>query len=208
MNLQDPYDWWERTYEGASAEELPWFSPTPDHDLLPTLQKYAPKPGTALDLGSGPGTHAIALARLGWQVTAVDISPSAIRMASRFAQQAAVQVNFQPANILTFRPNPSSFDLVHDRGFLHTLEPAEWPKWLNLVAAALKVGGLLMAKEFTYDPVRHDGPRGFTKAELQSILDERFMIESIEDSWYAGPSFRHAAILLLARRKADSEVRV
>jgi SAM-dependent methyltransferase len=203
MNSRDPYAGWERTYEWTSPEDLPWFSPTPDHDLITTLQKYAPKPGAALDLGSGPGIHAIALAKLGWQVTAIDISPSAIRMASRFARQAAAQVNFQAANILTFRPNPGSFDLVHDRGFLHTLEPAEWPKWVNLVATALRVGGVLIAKEFTYDPVNHYGPRGFTKPELQSILDERFKIESIEDSWYPGPRFRHAAILLITRRTAS-----
>jgi 2-polyprenyl-3-methyl-5-hydroxy-6-metoxy-1,4-benzoquinol methylase len=199
--LSDPSSWWAATYEGVKPEDLPWFSPTPDPDLLTTLERCAPKPGVALDLGSGPGIHAIALAKIGWKVTAVDVSPGAIRMASKFAEEAGVKVDFQRANALTFRAKPSSFDLVHDRGFLHTLDPSEWPVWVDLVATALKPSGLVIAKEFKYNPSRRYGPRGFTKSELMQVLDNRFTLESLEESTFRGPRFAPPAFLLTARRK-------
>jgi SAM-dependent methyltransferase len=182
---------------------LPWFSPVPDPDLLGTLDRLAPKPGVALDLGSGPGIHAIALAKRGWKVTAVDISPGAIRMASKFAEEARVKVDFQRANILDFEPTPNSFDLVHDRGFLHTLDQSEWPVWLNLVATALKPSGLVIAKEFLHNPRRHFGPRGFTRSELRNVLDDRLKIESLEEASFRGPRLAAAAFLLIARRQSN-----
>lgn len=199
--MSDSSSSWAATYEGVRPEDLPWFSPTPDPDLLSALDRYAPKAGVALDLGSGPGIHAIALAKHGWRVTAVDVSPGAIKMASRFAEEAGVKIDFQRANALAFQPKPSSFDLVHDRGFLHTLDPSEWPAWVNLVATGLKPNGMIMAKEFTYNPERRYGPRGFTKSELLSVFDDRFRIESLEESTFRGPRFAHTAFLLIGRRK-------
>lgn len=199
--MSDPYSWWAATYEGARPEDLPWFSPTPDPDLVTALDRFAARPGVALDLGSGPGIHAIALAERGWTTTGVDISPGAIKMASRLAKEAGVKIDFRMTNVLAFQPRPRSFDLVHDRGFLHTLDPSEWPVWVRLVATALKPGGLVMAKEFTYNPKRHFGPRGFTKSELQNVLDDRFKIESLEESSFPGPKIAPAALLLIARRR-------
>jgi len=195
--------WWKehRAYEGVRPEDLPWFSPTPDPDLSASFERFGANPGLALDLGSGPGIHAIALAKRGWEVIAVDISPGAIRMAVQFAEEAGVKIDFLNADVLSFQLGSSSFDLVHDRGFLHTLESPEWKKWTDLAATALKPGGLLFAKEFAYDPNRSFGPRGFTKLELENVLDNRFTIESIQEGRFLGPSFVHTAFLLIARRK-------
>jgi len=201
--LSESYGWWKEAYEGVRPEDLPWFSPKPDPDLSASLERFGAKPGLALDLGSGPGIHAIALAKRGWKVVALDISPGAIRMASQFAEEADVEIDFRNVDVLSFQPRPSSFDLVHDRGFLHTLESREWKKWTDLVATALKPDGLLFAKEFAYNPNRSEGPRGFTKLELENVLDNRFTIETIQEGRFSGPSFAHSTFLLIARRKPD-----
>ena len=122
-------------------------------------------------------------------------------MASQFAEEAGVKIDFRNADVLSFQPRSGSFDLVHDRGFLHTLESRDWKKWTDLAAAALKPGGLLFAKEFAYNSNRYEGPRGFTKLELENVLDNRFTIESIQEGTFRGPPFAHAAFLLIARRK-------
>ena len=201
--MPDSNSSWKEAYERVRPEDLPWFSATPDPDLSASLERFDAKPGLALDLGSGPGIHAIALAKRGWKVIALDISPGAIRMASQFAEEAGVKIDFRNADALSFQPRPSSFDLVHDRGFLHTLESREWKKWTDLAAAALKPGGLLFAKEFAYNPNRYEGPRGFTKLELENVLDNRFAIESIQEGTFRGPRFAHTAFLMIARRKRN-----
>ena len=199
--MSESNGWWREAYDRVKPEDLPWFSPTPDPDVLAALERLRAEPGVALDLGSGPGIHAIALAKMGWKVIALDISLGAIRMASQFAQEAGVKIDFRNADVLSFQPGPGSFDLVHDRGFLHTLESRDWKKWTDLAATALKPSGLLFAKEFAYDPNRNEGPRGFTKLEFEAVLDNRFTIESIRVGRFRGPSFAHAALLLIARRK-------
>ena len=112
-----------------------------------------------------------------------------------------MKVDFQRASALAFQAGPRSFGLVHDRAFLHTLDPSEWPTWVDLIAIALKPSGLMIAKEFAHNPNRHYGPRGFTKSELLQVLDERFRIEEFKESAFRGPRFAHAAYLLIGRRK-------
>jgi hypothetical protein len=72
-----------------------------------------------------------------------------------------------------------------------------------LVARVLKLGGLVIAKEFIYNPKRHFGPRGFTKPELLSVLDDRFRIQSLDESSFRGTRLAAAAFLLIARRESN-----
>jgi len=121
-------------------------------------------------------------------------------MARRFAVESGVEINFITEDVLAYRPKPASYDLVHDRGFLHTVRPSSWPVWANLVATALKPSGLLIAKEFDYDIDRDFGPRGLTERELRNILDSRFAVVSIERSHFHGSGTAPAAWLVIARR--------
>ncbi|MBW6517732.1 MAG: class I SAM-dependent methyltransferase [ANME-2 cluster archaeon] len=105
---------WDDIYKGAKPEYLPWFSPEPDTDIMQLIDKLVP--GRALDMGCGPGIHSIALAKRGWHVTALDISPGAITMAEELAKKAGVDVDFRVIDVLTFEPD-GKFDLVLDQGF-------------------------------------------------------------------------------------------
>jgi 2-polyprenyl-3-methyl-5-hydroxy-6-metoxy-1,4-benzoquinol methylase len=51
-------------------------------------------PGSALDLAAGPGRHAIELAGRGFNVTAVDLSPTLLSVAERGATEAGVDIRF------------------------------------------------------------------------------------------------------------------
>jgi SAM-dependent methyltransferase len=69
-------------YKQQEVESLPWFNPELDDDLEKALDELGLRSGSALDLGTGPGTQAIHLARRGFAVTATDISEAAIHLAS------------------------------------------------------------------------------------------------------------------------------
>jgi 2-polyprenyl-3-methyl-5-hydroxy-6-metoxy-1,4-benzoquinol methylase len=70
---------WEELYQQQEIESLPWFNPELDDDLENALDEIGLQRGSALDLGTGPGTQAMELARRGFTVTATDISEAAIR---------------------------------------------------------------------------------------------------------------------------------
>jgi methylase of polypeptide subunit release factors len=70
-------------YREQKVESMPWFNPDLDPDLVLALNRLNLHTGTALDLGTGPGTQAIALAERGFKVTATDISATAVQQAQR-----------------------------------------------------------------------------------------------------------------------------
>lgn len=76
-------------------------------------------PGTALDLGAGEGSDAIRLARLGYQVDAIDASPVACEKAERFARAEGVRLSIRCEPIETADLTADTYDLVLMNGCLH-----------------------------------------------------------------------------------------
>ncbi len=101
-------------------------------------------PGTALDLGCGEGGDAIWLAGLGWRVTAVDLSVTALDRAAADAATAGVaeRIDFQRHDLAVTFPS-GAFDLVSAQ-YLHS--PVEFPRdrVLRAAASAVTHGGLLL----------------------------------------------------------------
>lgn len=77
------------------------------------------EPGIALDLGAGEGADAIRLARLGYQVHAIDASPVACEKAERFAHAEHVHVSFRCEPMETAELTAATYDLVLMNGCLH-----------------------------------------------------------------------------------------
>jgi 2-polyprenyl-3-methyl-5-hydroxy-6-metoxy-1,4-benzoquinol methylase len=75
---------WEEHY--GAAERI--WSGRANATLVDVVQDLPP--GTALDLGCGEGGDAVWLALRGWQVTAVDVSRTALQRAGRHADEAGV----------------------------------------------------------------------------------------------------------------------
>ena len=89
------------------------------HITRQTLRELADRPsGTALDIGAGEGADAIRLARLGYEVTAVDISVAAGEKIERFAAEAGVNVRVQVADIARYQFD-DAYDVVICNGVLH-----------------------------------------------------------------------------------------
>ncbi|MGV8977307.1 MAG: class I SAM-dependent methyltransferase [Cellulomonas sp.] len=103
-------------------------------------------PGTALDLGTGEGRHALWLASLGWDVTAVDFSIEALRTA-RSSQSAhgpgpAGHIDWVHADLLTYVPEPGSKDAVLMM-YIH-LPQDDRRALVQRAARALAPGGTLL----------------------------------------------------------------
>ncbi|WP_221584712.1 bifunctional NAD(P)/FAD-dependent oxidoreductase/class I SAM-dependent methyltransferase [Microbacterium sp. G2-8] len=107
-------------------------------------------PGTALDVGAGEGGDAVWLAGNGWRVQGVDVSATAVRRASVFAQERGVDVDFRVGDGAA--SVDGTFDLVLTT-FLHSWEP-DFPRIRLLREAASRVapGGHLLAVSHAAPP--------------------------------------------------------
>jgi 2-polyprenyl-3-methyl-5-hydroxy-6-metoxy-1,4-benzoquinol methylase len=73
---------------------------------------YFPFPCRVLDVGCSVGREAIALAKQGYRVTGVDISPTLIEVARRNAIEQGARVTFKRTDGLAIDGQDSSFDLA------------------------------------------------------------------------------------------------
>lgn len=153
-------------YRDARPEDLPWYHDEPDPDLIALLRDVLPASGArVLDLGAGPAVHSIALATWGHRVVAIDAVPEARAMALDLAAKRGVGIDYRVGDAIRQTPE-GPFDLVFDRGFLHTLEPADRPLWRSAVVRALAVGGAVVLKCFDTRPPRGYGPPGLTACDI------------------------------------------
>ena len=119
---QRQFPGWDAMYQHQAIETMPWFYRELDDDLRQALDQLGLRNGSALDLGTGPGTQAMQLARRGFTVTATDISEAAIQLAHEKAEAQGLSITWQQDDILATRLS-GPFDLIFDRGCFHVLPP-------------------------------------------------------------------------------------
>ncbi len=165
----------------------------------------------ALDLGCGEGRHTILLARRGWEVTANDLAPLALRAARARARRAGVRARFEAGNALDLRFPAGRFDLVLDYGCFHHVVKRDWPRYLGEITHVLRPGGHLLLSVFSTKFKHHAGERRrrdwivhrnhydrfFTAAGIRRAFGRRFEVRSILEERNGLDGFHHA--LLRAR---------
>jgi SAM-dependent methyltransferase len=126
-------DGWDERYRAA---DLVW-TERPNTFLAEILADAVP--GRALDVAAGEGRHAVWLASLGWQVTAVDFSAVGLDRAQAWAESKglAARLTTVVADVATYQPEPDSFDLAL---FAYVQLPAE----ARTVAIRNAAGGVVV----------------------------------------------------------------
>ncbi|HUG90402.1 MAG TPA: class I SAM-dependent methyltransferase [Planctomycetaceae bacterium] len=128
---------WDAKYAGRSVPA----QLAPDEWLVENVLSLPP--GRALDLACGIGHNAVWLARRGWTVDAVDISPAGLRLAAGLAGRNKTSVNWIAADLDAFTPAAGACDLVLVFRFLDRV------RLPRLIESALAAGGLLIYETFT-----------------------------------------------------------
>ena len=148
-NINDLYDMLDARFPSASFDwmyadrpQAPFIAQNelPDENLVAFLEAY-PAPARALELGCGEGRNAICMAGKGIEVTAIDISPVAVRHAKKIAKQHRVNVNFLAENIFKIELECHRYSFVYDSGCFHHLTPHRRLSYLDLLDRALVPGG-------------------------------------------------------------------
>jgi SAM-dependent methyltransferase len=139
LTARDARDLWEGMY--SSGHGHVW-SGRPNAALVDAVADLVP--GTALDLGCGEGGDVLHLARLGWRVTGVDVSDTAVARAAAHAARAGVgeRTRFERLDLGPEFPG-GTFDLV-TAAFLHSFAFLDRTAVLARAARAVAPGGSLL----------------------------------------------------------------
>ena len=161
-----PAEHWEARYAGADRR----WSGMPNQTTTAVLVAVVPPPtpgAKVLDIGCGEGADVVWLAEHGWEVTGVDISPTAIGRCERAAKNRGVAeyVDLKVMNIAEEEMPEGPFELVV-ASFLHS--QAELPRIEILRDGAQRVapGGHFVTVSHTapppwstHDPADFAGPK-------------------------------------------------
>lgn len=172
QSLEERYG--QAAWDARYSESDRLWSGNPNPRLVEHIN--AIEPGTVLDVGAGEGADAVWLARQGWQVTALDVSPVALARTRQHALDAGVSVTTQQHDLLSNDPLPGTYDLVSAQFWHPPLE--RFTDFRDVIGAAVRPGGLLLVVGHHPD----DLPTGlrdghghekllFTPDQVVSLLD-------------------------------------
>ena len=176
---EHPDFWCKRFGEGIT----PWDAGKVPDDFAAFVARQ-PTPLNTLIPGCGSAWEAAHLAALGWPVTALDFSPTAITRAREVLASAAPQGNFLRGaldlvcdDFFKWQP-PTAPALIYERAFLCAIPRKLWPDWGRRVAELLPPGGLLAGYFFLCDQAKGP-PFGILPEQLDELLRANF--ELLED---------------------------
>ncbi|HLW68214.1 MAG TPA: class I SAM-dependent methyltransferase [Gemmataceae bacterium] len=170
---------WDERYR--QPDQAPWDTGRPSAELERQLAKRKLAPCRAIELGCGTGTNAVWLAQQGFDVTGIDLSPTAIERAKAKATEAGVQVRFLQADVFALLDLGPAFPFFFDRGCYHVVRRVNAAGFLRTLQSITATGaeGLVLtgnAKE-PHSP----GPPVVTEAEIRAELGGAFEIVSLEE---------------------------
>ena len=127
---------------------MPWYNENLDSDLEEELDRRKITCGKFLDLGTGPATQAIVIAKRGFNVTGSDLSEAAIKRA-RNVYATEKDVDFIVDDILNSKLKDNEFDYIFDRGCFHVLSTADRQIHISKIKGILKDNRILFLKCFS-----------------------------------------------------------
>jgi len=160
--LQQQKERWNKVFSGSDVP----FNRQPNAFLLKSVQGKTP--GTTLEIGMGQGRNTLAMARLGWDVTGIDISDEGIRQAVAEAKKQNLNIHAILASADDFDYGNSRYDLIYAT-FEHQIVTDNAVK----IVAALKPDGMVVIEGFQEDVSKAVGrPLGHRVNELPRAFDQ------------------------------------
>ncbi len=161
----------ERIYQKTPLNEIPWNIETPPDILVGLVESGKVKPCKTIDLGCGTGYYSIYLASVGFDVTGIDVSPTAIKIAQENAKKKGIKCNFFVADVLgNLNEVKGTFDFAYDWELLHHIFPEQRRIYVKNVHKILSPRGKYLSVCFSEKDPEFGGSGKYRKTRLGTIL--------------------------------------
>jgi 2-polyprenyl-3-methyl-5-hydroxy-6-metoxy-1,4-benzoquinol methylase len=201
-------------YQKVPLDRIPWNMENPPDALVAFIESGKISPCRAVDLGCGTGNYALYLATRGFEMTGIDSSPTAIRIARTSARTRGVCVSFVVADLLgDLHEVRERFDFAFDWEVLHHIFPDDREKYAHNVHTLLNPGGLYLTVSFSERDPQFGGrgkirntPLGTvlyfsSEHEIETMLSSLFTVLELKTIEIGGRFGSHCAVYALSRRK-------
>lgn len=137
---------WDTVYTSKKHDDVSWYQRVPATSVR--LVTAACAAGSVIDVGAGASTLADELVARGYDVTVLDVAPSAIDTVKRRLGDRATYV---VGDLLGWEPT-ATYDVWHDRAVFHFLtDPAAQEAYVDLAAGAVGPDGVVVLGTFAPD---------------------------------------------------------
>ncbi len=204
----------DEIYKKMPQVDIPWNIEDPPQALVELVEGGLVRPCKAIDLGCGAGNYAIYLAGKGFDVTGVDISPTAIKIAEENARQKGVRCRFLTADVLGgLEEIQETFDFAFDWELLHHIFPENRAKYVRNVYRNLSSKGSYLSVCFSEKDPQFGGSGKYRKTrldtllyfssenELRELFSPYFIIEDIRTIQISGKHLPHIAVYVFMKKK-------
>jgi SAM-dependent methyltransferase len=169
---------WDERYQKG---EIPWDTGQPSSELLRVLVEEQIEPCPALELGCGTGTNAVWLAKQGFTVTAVDVSPRALAQARTRAEAAGVPLHLLAADLTAAPALGGPYRFFFDRGCYHAVRRVQLAGYLRALEAATRPGTLGLVLAGNAREPHEPGPPVVSAEEVRAELGRVFEIVRLRE---------------------------
>lgn len=159
---------WDEIYVTKGEQRVSWFQPEPTVSLELIDELALPRDAPIIDVGGGASMLVDRLLAAGHSdLTVLDVSAQALRLAQDRLADAADEVHWLTGDLLEWEPR-RRFTLWHDRAVFHFLTDLDQrDHYRELLGAGISAGGYLVMAAFALDgpercsglPVTRHGPR-------------------------------------------------
>lgn len=205
-------------YREMPPDRIPWNMAAPPEILVALVDTGWVTPCDAVDLGCGAGNYAVWLATRGFRVTGIDLSPNALALARRRAEEEQVVCRWVASDLATpIRDDTlvGAFDFAYDWEVLHHVFPDDRPTFAANACRMLRDGGRYVSVCFSERDTTFEGRGRYREThigtrlyfssedEVRALFDPLFDIEALDTVLVEGKAGPHTVIrTLMTRRRA------
>lgn len=184
---------WEHVYRTKGPDQVSWFQAEARLSRRLIESAVPDRSARIIDIGAGASTLVDGLLASGYRdVTVLDISASALKIAQARIGSAAATVKWLAADVLAASLPSRAFDVWHDRAVFHFLTDArDRARYVQQVRLAMRPGGRVLVATFADDgPSRCSGREvaRYTPTALHAEFGEGFRFVESHRELHTTPS--------------------